>query len=162
MRRALGLTTVFLCLVVGCDEEVSADTDPGDAGGPTATPGTVVLLADVDPEPLCNTVGVTEVRLVARRIGCESPPPAPCTLPANPPTIEGDRRACPITDPTLLLGVEVDQAGRYEVQTEVEFTTGDTEARCHTLGGDPEVLVPAEDVEAGAVRMLDDGDVACP
>lgn len=149
----------------GCDGVETADTEAagtGGAGGVVATPGTVLLLVDVNPEPLCNTVGVTAVQLVARRVGCEAAPPAPCTLPADPPSITGDVFTCPNTDPSTLLGVEVEQGGRYEVQTVTEFTTGETEVRCNTQGGDPEILVLDSTVEAGAVTMLDDASVPCP
>ncbi len=149
---------------MGCDgldpvEEGDTATSGPESG---ATPGTVVLLVDVDPEPLCNTVGVVEVQLVATRTGCESAPPAPCTLPADPPILEGDRFTCPNTDPSRLMGVEVDAAGRYTVQSVIEFTDGQTDLRCHAQGGDPEVLVTAAEVDAGAVQTLDDGDVPCP
>lgn len=151
----------------GCDGVEIADTEAADtetdgAGGVVATPGTVLLLVDVNPEPLCNTVGVTAVQLVARRVGCEAAPPAPCTLPADPPSIAGDVFTCPNTDPSTLLGVEVELGGRYEVQTVTEFTTGETEVRCNTQGGDPEILVLESTVDAGAVTMLDDGSVPCP
>lgn len=167
MRRRVQLLAAAGVLLgaAGCDGVETADTEAATsdgAGGPVETPGTVLLLVDVNPEPLCNTVGVTAVQLVARRVGCESAPPAPCTLPAEPPSIEGDVFTCPNTDPSTLLGVEVEQAGRYEVQTVTEFTTGDTEIRCNTQGGDPEILVPASVVEAGAVMMLEHADVPCP
>ena len=150
---------------LGCDGVESADpVGEGSSGGvaPTSIPGTALLLVEVDPEPLCGTVGVTAVQLVARRVGCESPPPAPCTVPVDPPAIGGDTFTCPNTDPSTLLGVELEQGGRYEVQTVIEFTTGETEVQCNALGGDPEIVVPAEDVEAGAVQMLDDTPVSCP
>jgi|GEM_PF-2469727 len=170
MPRSSGLARLGVALAVvgacaaGCDglePQNSGGSSGATEGGGSATPGEVVLLVDVDPEPLCNTVGVTEVRLVARRIGCEAAPPAPCTLPAEPPVIEGDRFTCPNTDPMRLMGVEVDQAGRYEVQTVIEFTTAQTEVQCNAVSGDPEILVSTEQVEAGAVLMLDD-DVPCP
>lgn len=167
MRRWGQLLAAAAVLVgaSGCDGVEMEDTEAAatdGAGGPVATPGTVLLLVDVNPEPLCNTVGVTAVQLVARRTGCESAPPAPCTLPAQPQTIEGDIFTCPNTDPSTLMGVEVGQGGRYEVQTVIEFTTGESDIRCNAQGGDPEILVLASAVEAGAVTMLDDADVSCP
>ena len=164
MKRAM-IPCLLACLGLGCDGVETADTDGASTGAdeaPTAIPGTAILLVDVDPEPACNRVGVTQVQLVARRVGCESPPPAPCTVPVSPPTIEGDRFTCPNTDPSRLMGVEVEQGGRYEVQTVIEFTTGESEVLCNALGGDPEIVVPAEDVEAGSVLTLDDDPVACP
>lgn len=168
MNRVILAGVLAVCGGLGCDglEAVGTDGDgTGSSGGgsaPTATPGTALLLVNVNPEPLCGTVGVTAVQLVARRVGCESPPPAPCTVPVNPPAIEGDTFTCPNTDPSTLMGVEVDQGGRYAVQTVIEFTTGETEVRCNALGGDPEIVVPAADVEAGVVQALDDAPVPCP
>ncbi len=158
------VTAAVFAGVAGCDGLETADTDGATdgAGGAAATPGTVLLLVDVNPEPFCNTVGVTGVQLIARRVGCESGPPAPCTLPAEPTTIEGDLFTCPNTDPSTLMGVEVGQGGRYEVQTVTEFTTGESEARCNAQGGDPEIVVLASEVEVGTVTMLDDADVPCP
>ena len=163
-RQLLAMAAVLVG-VIGCDGVETADTEAAatdSAGAQVATPGTVLLLVAVNPEPFCNTVGVTQVQLVARRVGCESAPPAPCTLPVDPPSIEGDVFTCPNTDPSTLLGVEVGQGGRYEVQTVTEFTTGETEVRCNAQGGDPEIVVPASAVETGAVTMLDDADVPCP
>ncbi len=162
---ALLAAAAVLVVASGCDGVEAAETEAAatdGAGGPVATPGSVLLLVDVNPEPLCNTVGVTAVQLVARRVGCETAPPAPCTVPAEPPRIEGDLFTCPNTDPSTLMGVEVEQGGRYEVQTVIEFTTGESEARCNARDADPEILVAASAVEAGAVIMLDDADVPCP
>lgn len=163
-RQLLAMAAVLVG-VMGCDGLETVDTDAAatdGVGGAVATPGMVLLLVDVNPEPLCSTVGVIAVQLVARRVGCESAPPAPCTLPTEPPSIEGDVFTCPNTDPSRLLGVEVGQGGRYEVQTVAEFTTGETEVRCNAQGGDPEIVVSASAVEAGAVTMLDDAEVPCP
>ena len=168
MNRVILTGVMAACLGLGCDGVEPADTEGGgsSSGGggptPTATPGTALLLVEIDPEPACGTVGVTQVQLVARRVGCESPPPAPCTVPVNPPAIGGDTFTCPNTDPSTLLGVELEQGGRYQVQTVIEFTTGETEVQCNALGGDPEIVVSAEDVEAGIVLALDDAAVPCP
>lgn len=163
MRWRVAAWSVFLLSVAGCDglepESMDTDTDATPGGG---NPGSVLLLADVSTEGPCNTVGVTQVQLVAIRVGCEAAPPAPCTLPAEPPTIEGDAFSCPATDPSRLLGVEVVDGGRYQVQSVIEFTTGDREARCHVESGDPEILVTSEQVDSGMVRMLDDGEQSCP
>ncbi|MCR9160460.1 MAG: hypothetical protein ACE37F_27575 [Nannocystaceae bacterium] len=163
MRRPTAAWSLLLMLAAGCDglDPVSNETDTEAMSG-GGNPGSVLLLAAVSTEGPCNTVGVTGVQLVARRVGCEAAPPAPCTLPAEPPTLEGDAFSCPASDPSRLLGVEVDEGGRYEVQSVIEFTTGEREARCHVEGGNPEVLVTSEAVEAGMVRMLDDGEQACP
>ncbi len=163
VQRAAAVWILLALGSVACESTQGSDTDSaaGEGGG-SATPGSVLLLLDINPEPLCGIVGVTGVQLVARRVGCESPPPTPCTVPVDPPTLEGDAFSCPNTDPSTLLGVEVSQGGRYEVQTVITYTDLETEARCHALDADPEIIVPAEVVEAGAVRMLDDGDVPCP
>lgn len=162
MTRWLWAAMGALLGTSGCDGLEPVDTDGTATSGASVTPGTALLLVEVDPQPLCNTVGVVAVQLVARRTGCESAPPAPCTLPADPPTVEGDTFTCPNTDPSRLMGVEVSEAGRYAVESVIEFTTGDTERLCHTLSGDPEVLVTAAAVDAGTLLNLDDGDVACP
>lgn len=132
-----------------------------ESGAAAGTPGTAVLLLDFDPQPACNTVGVTRVQLVAQQIGCESPPPAPCTMPANPPTIEGDQVTCPSTDSSRLLGVELTIPGRYAVRT-VASTADTPQEVCRSLDGDAEVLVTAEAVEAGSTLMLDPGEAGCP
>lgn len=163
MRRSAAAWSLLLSIAAGCDglepESIEGDTDTAPGEG---QPGSVLLLAAVSTEGPCNAVGATQVQLVARQIGCEAGAPAPCTLPADPPTIDGDVFSCPATEPSRLLGVEVVEAGRYEVQSVIEFTTGEREARCHVEGGDPEVLVTSAQVESGMVRMLDDGAGACP
>ncbi len=168
MRAASVSTFLAFFLCIGCDpgvEPTGEDTDgetDADAGGQTATPGTVLLLVDVNPEPACSDPDVTQVQIVARRIGCESPPPAPCTVPVNPPAIEGDVFTCPNTDPSRLLGVEVTQAGRYVVETLATVTAAEPDVTCYGLDGAAEIVVPADDVEAGATIMLDAAAVGCP
>ena len=153
------------CLVGGCDTEPSPDEEgmatESEGAGPSGTPGTAVLLLEFDPQPACNTVGVTGVQLVAQQIGCESPPPAPCTMPANPPTIAGDQVTCPSTDSSRLLGVDLTTPGRYAVRT-VASTADVPQEVCRSLDGESEVLVTAEAVEAGSTLTLDAGEADCP
>jgi len=155
------LATLGLVVVLGCDGVDAGASSSTDAGAAVATPGTVLLLVSVNPEPLCGTVGVTQVQLLAHRTGCGTESGEPCMLEDSPRT-DGDTFTCPNTEPSILLGIELDRAGRYQVQIVTEFTTGDTRARCATLSGDPEITLTDEEVDAGSVRMLDAGDVACP
>ncbi len=160
---SLAPVLVLTGMAGGCDPSVEpqgSQTQASATGG--GSPGSVLLLLNADAQGPCDTVGVVEVQLVARQTGCESAPPAPCTMPSEPPSIDGDLFTCPTTDASRLLGVEVTEAGRYLVRSEVRDTTGQEMSRCHGVGGDPEVLVTTEEIQAGAVKMLDDDDLPCP
>lgn len=170
MHRLIGVLGLA-GLLLGCDG-VEAEDDTGVATdgvdtqnatseGSGAMPGIALLLVEIDAQAPCNTAGVTQVQLTAVRTGCESPSPAPCTLPSNPVTLEGEVLSCPSSDATRVLGIELDTAGRYAVQTVTSTASAEQEGACHAFEGDAEILIRAADLEPGLVRMLDEGTVAC-
>jgi hypothetical protein len=143
--RCLLLTA--MCLLGACVpiERSDADTDGAE---PRA-----VLFGNVDIDEHCDIVGAIEVILRARQVGCEQ---SPCTLPAEPETLDGDRYSCPATQDTAILGVEVDAGGRYVVEAVAILTTQEEEPQeCFVAPGQaPPVLVTSDDVEASAHLML--------
>jgi len=154
-----GLALALACLAGGCittsdadDEGGSSETGPGE---PRAT-----LLVRV-PTTDCDVVGAVSVQVRARRIGCEQP--TPCTVPANPPDILGDLATCPITEPERLLGVEIDEPGRYYVDTIIDRTPDEPQYECHgSAMMNPEVLVTSVDLEVRVERELVALGMPCP
>jgi hypothetical protein len=148
---ALALVFGAGCLTTEASDGGSSETG---SAGPHAT-----FLVHV-PSAACDEVGVVSIQVRARRVGCEQP--VPCTVPANPPDILGDTATCPITDPERLLAVEVDESGRYYVDTIADRTPDDPLYECHGLDMEAEVLVTSVDLEVGAEKELVALGVECP
>lgn len=150
------------------------DTDPGTTTAATdaptgstsaagsGTPGLVSFFGDVATAPACDTVGAVAVQWQATRVGCVDPPPAPCTLPGTPRPVEGDLMTCPQTDASVLLGVEVEQSGRYIVEAVLQLTSDEPEPECYADAGVTEIIVTDEQIAAGAVVMVTPTGSPCP
>lgn len=125
-------------------------------------PGTVTLLGTLDPNAFCDMPQVVSIQVQATRIGCVSGPPAPCTLPADPQPVAGDTRSCPVTDPEIVLGVDVTAAGRYHFEALGPGTAGGQTRRCLAVDGDLEIVVADADLEAAASIFATATDAPCP
>lgn len=138
-------------------DEATSSTSEG--GG---TPGVVSFLGEVATAPACNTAGAVAVQWQATRVGCVDPPPAPCTLPGTPRPIEGDLTSCPQTDQAVLLGVEIEQSGRYIIEAVLQLTAAEPEPECYANAGVTEIVVTDEQIAAGAVVMVTPTGAPCP
>lgn len=135
--------------------------EEGSSSGGDDSPHTV-LLAPVSGS-ICDTVGVISVQVRATKVGCEHPPPAPCTLPADPPPVEGDMVSCPITDGEVTLGVRVDQAAAYAVEVVADRTPDDPTTECFAESVmATSVLVTSVDLDVGSQKMLVGTGAPCP
>lgn len=168
--RSRETTTTSCVLAIGLASFAGAgagaggcgDGDLGKEGGGAPTPGVVTLLGELRPSELCQMPEVERITVEATRIGCEPGPPAPCTLPAEPEVVEGDIATCPVSDPVRLMGVEVDEVGRWQVRAVGRFTTGETVDRCFTgPDGTTEIVVTQADLDAGATLDLKATDAPC-
>lgn len=112
--------------------------------GPVMMNTAPTVAATVDVATGCSMSGATRVRLQATRVGCENPPPAPCTLPQVPQVVEGDGVDCPAAESSQTLRVEFSQTGRYHV--EVVTLAGDEviSAVCWGEDGGVELLIDDE------------------
>ena len=157
-RRLGALSVVLAAAVAGCSPTADGETE----GGPgSADPGIVLLVAPV-PTAACDTVGATVVQWQATRIGCVEGPPAPCTLPAEPRPAVGDRFDCPRTDPTVLLGVELETPGRYQAEALVELTAAPAESECYRVEGGLDFVVTEDMIAAGTLLMAEPSGRGCP
>jgi hypothetical protein len=140
------------------DESGAMDDSSGGSSGPPQT----TLLVSVS-NAICDTVGVTSVQVRARRVGCEHPPPSPCTLPSIPTDQLGDQATCPITDPEVVLGIVVDDPGKYLVDSVAHMEDGDPITNCYASSVMVnDVLVTSVDIEIGAHKNLVSLDTPCP
>jgi hypothetical protein len=163
--RAAALTCV-LCLVAGACSESDPAADTGSAAdGSTSTGDTTphtTLLATV-PNSVCDAVGVVGVQIQAVQVGCEHPPPAPCTMPSDPPPIEGDTISCPITDPTVTLGVRIEAAAEYQVEVISDRAPEAATRECFAESVmQTSVLVTSVDLDVGAEKTLIGAGAPCP
>ena len=98
------------------------------------------------------------MELHAARVGCASPPPAPCTLPEIPRVTVGDGVDCPAPDSPQTLRVELTQTGRYHVEVVTRAGEEELAAVCWAESGAMEVLIDdarLEDRPTIAVERLD-------
>ena len=158
MRRLLLATLVL----ASCSNEVAPDGGTGGGGEPAAS-----LLGDVPVEDYCNTAGIFEFEIRARRVGCDPDQAGPCTLPSDPPIIRGDLASCPTSDVTRRMGVDVTEPGVYQVESVARGTIGEESVDCFApvgtpMGGSPDVEVRAADIEAFAQIQLQWGPGPCP
>lgn len=166
VRPASSFLVSLAITIVACSDPAApegettsaqVDTSTGDGDRPHA-----MLLAAV-PNTACDDPKVVSVELRAVKVGCEDPPPAPCTVPAVPVPITGDRKTCPITDDTVTLAVRIEAAAEYEVEAVLERAPDAPDGLCF---GDPDletsVVVTTEDLEAYAQKMLEGTGRACP
>ncbi len=166
--RRSGPPALLLALALfGCSEEsdpIAGGEETGDEGSSSGGDDTphAILLATVS-NSICDSVGVVAVQLEAVQIGCERPAPAPCTKPANPPPVIGDRVSCPITDPDVTLGVRIELAAEYSVEVVAdrspEAETRECFAESTMLSS---VRVTSIDLDVAAQKMLVGKGSACP
>jgi hypothetical protein len=150
---ALGLAA----LSIGCKPIEEQDDGGSSETGPDAPHTT--LLVNVLPS-VCDDPVVVQVQVRARRVGCAEP--GPCTLPATPREVLGDVATCPITEERLL-AVDIEDSGRYLVDTVADRTPDPPTYECYAVkAGDPDVLVTTIDLEAREERMLVALGAECP
>ena len=144
----LALVTVLLS---ACSEPAGDDTgsDAGTSTGTEADPEPHVLVtAKLDGVGLCGLEGAIAVRFIARRVGCEQAPPAPCTLEVSPyREWDGDVIACPSGQTLLDVAVDVPVTGRFQIDAKVATNSG-FQSLCFGLDGAVPTLVTAADLEA--------------
>jgi hypothetical protein len=149
-----------ILLGAGCPGAVESDEAEGTGAG---TADAVTFLGTFDPNLFCDRPEVVAIELQATRVGCVPGPPSPCTLPATPEPISGDRLSCPVTDPQVTLGVEVSTPGGYAVAAVGLHTAAGTTERCLVQpDGRAVTEIDAAQIEAGVLISLTPSDAACP
>lgn len=142
-------------LLVGCEGGGSSGGTTGaqdeSSGEPIVAPS---ILGEVDVAVACSVAGATRVELHATRVGCVDPPPAPCTLPEVPRPVVGEGVDCPPEGSPQNLRIELELAGRYQV--EAVTLAGETElARvCYGFGGESELLVTEAEIAGNSVLVV--------
>src|SRR5687768_14251071 len=114
-------------LLLACTPLESTDTG-GDTtmttGAPSGEPQ-VSVTAKVDLIDLCGAEGAQNVTFLARKIGCEPGPPAPCTLRTDPyMEYVGDVVPCPSSQTSLDMAVSVPVTGRFHIEARTSTTSG--------------------------------------
>ncbi|MBC8067351.1 MAG: hypothetical protein IAG13_03380 [Deltaproteobacteria bacterium] len=142
-RRPVLLAAALL----GCpedDPEGGGSSSTGDAS-PHAT-----VLVPVS-STVCDDPIAVSVQARARRIGCEH---QPCTTPVDPPYVLGDLVSCPITAPSMDLGVVVDEPGEYQIDLVVDRAPEADTSECFAESTQQtSVLVTSIDIDIRAVKM---------
>jgi hypothetical protein len=160
--RALAILPTFV--LAACTGGPSLLEDGGvESTGPSGDPH-ATLLATIDGAAACELTGVVEVVLRATIVGCDPPPPAPCTLPVDPIPIEGDRMTCPSSETQVLLGVEVPRTGEWRVEAAYRYVTEPDSFVCYAPPGatEPVAVVTMADLDAFAeIEVVSQGG-PCP
>jgi hypothetical protein len=166
LRPVFFFVWVTIATTGACSSDESTpqgDSSTGVAESSTGDASPHALLLAAVPNTVCDDPKVVSAELRAVKVGCEDPPPAPCTVPSVPVPIVGDRKSCPITDATVTLGVRIEVAAEYEVEAVLERAPDAPDGLCF---GDPDletsVVVTSEDIAARAQKMLEGTGRACP
>jgi len=165
LSPVLSILPLFVgaCPLTEATDTSATDDSPADSGSSTGDDEPhVTLLAKVS-NTVCDEVGVVGVQVQAVQVGCENPPPAPCTMPSDPPPELGDMVSCPITDSTVTLGVRIDFAAEYQVSVVADRTPDDPSAECYAESSmRTSVLVTSIDLDVRAQKMLIGLGSECP
>jgi len=119
--------------------------------------GVVTLVAEADPSALCGPDGGSIV-FATRRVECFDPA-LPCTLPQDPPWLEGTTQSCDSAAGAIRWEVEVGQTGRWHTRLEVGG-----EVQCFGVGGELLTEVSKADLASRAELLLSPaaGDCSTP
>lgn len=120
------------------------------------------MVGKVDLIDLCGAEAAQAVTFLARKVGCEPGPPAPCTLKIDPPLeYSGDIMPCPSSQTSLEMEVAIPATGRFHI--EARTTTGSgTLSRCYGRGGDLPTVVTTADLDARARIFVETTAATCP
>ncbi|MBK7826385.1 hypothetical protein [Nannocystis sp.] len=162
-RARLVLATV---LFAACSEPTPNDdtaTATGTSTGAADDPEPhATFAAKLDAIALCGFEGATAIRFIARRVGCEQAPPAPCTLEVSPyREWDGDVIACPSGQTLLDVEVAVPVTGRFQIDAKVATTSG-FQSLCFGLDATVPTLVSAADLEARRELYVTTTSKPCP
>ncbi len=148
LRTLLASTLLVACTTTDdpsgeSSSSTDASTGPVDPGEPRAT-----FLAKVDMVELCGVEGAQVVTFLARQVGCEPGPPAPCTLKTDP-YLEwtGAPATCPSALTSLDMSVDVPFRGRFQVEARTTTNSG-FRSECFGADGTVPTVVTTEQVEA--------------
>ncbi len=155
---------LVLLLLAACNEPEPVPGD-GSTGGTTEAPSSeprATFQAKVDTIELCGFEGAKSVTLLARQVGCEQGPPAPCTIAVDPyMEWSGDLVTCPSSQTLLDMDVSVPVAGRFQIEART-LTASGHQSLCYGRDGDvPTVLTTAE-LEARAEIYVVQTAKTCP
>ena len=165
-RRAATFTMAAAVLLAACGEALTS-ADTGDAttastGAPEDPEPHATFAAKLDAVALCGFEGAIAIRFIARRVGCEQAPPAPCTLEVSPyREWDGDVIACPSGQTLLDVAVDVPVTGRFQIDAKVATTSG-FQSLCFGLDATVPTLVSAADLEARRELYVTTTSKPCP
>lgn len=158
---ALAILLLSIC-PLACTFSALDDTGADSSSTAVDDEPHVTILAAV-PNTVCDEVGVVAVQIEAVQVGCEHPPPAPCTMPSDPPPVLGDMVSCPITDPEVTLGVRIDFAAEYQVSVVLDRTPDAAVSQCYAESSmRTSVLVTSIDLDVHAQKMVTGLGSPCP
>jgi hypothetical protein len=84
-------------------------------------------------------------------------------LPAEPPLLQGDMASCPITDPTVQLGVVVERAAEYAVEVVADRSPEAATLECYAESMlQTSVRVTSVDLDVRAAKTLVPIGQPCP
>ncbi|MBX7082676.1 MAG: hypothetical protein K1X88_25950 [Nannocystaceae bacterium] len=162
--RSRGRSVVHhVVLACSCALACSSTDEPAGSSSSTGPDEPhATLLAQVAGS-VCDDPKVVAVQITAVQVGCEHPPPSPCTLPADPPLLQGDMASCPITDPTVQLGLVVDRAAEYQVEVVADRSPEAATLECYAESMlQTSVRVTSVDLDVRASKSLVAIGQPCP
>lgn len=163
-RASVSLACTLALIPAACSEPASDDTGAAaSTGGAPEDPNPHALVtAKLDGVALCGFEGATAVRFIARRVGCEQAPPAPCTLEVSPyREYDGSVLTCPNSQTLIDVEVSVPASGRYQLDARVATGSG-YQSECFGHDGSVPTLITAADLEARREIYVETSNKTCP
>jgi hypothetical protein len=165
MRSSAPVLATFLAFALtACSDPAGDDTGAGSSStGLAEDPNPHALVtAKLDGIGLCGFEGATAIRFIARRVGCEQGPPAPCTLEVSPyREYDGTVLTCPNSQTLIDVQVSVPASGRYQLDARVMTGSG-FQSECFGHGGDVPTLVTTADLDARREIFVETTNQPCP
>lgn len=159
----LGLASILTAPVTACSEPAGDDTGSSSSSSGEDDPNPhAIISAKLDGIGLCGFEGATAVRFIARRVGCEQAPPAPCTLEVSPyREYDGSVLTCPNSQTLIDVQVSVPASGRYQLDAKVMTSSG-FQSECFGQAGNLPTLITTADLDARREIFAETTNKPCP
>lgn len=164
VRTPSRLTRLLLpALLAACGGVEADDTGADSSSGAAEDPEPhVTFTGKVDAIELCGVEGASVVTFVARQVGCEAGPPAPCTIKVDPyREWSGDAVTCPSSQTSLDMRVSVPTAGRFQIEAKTTTASGFL-SLCFGEKAAVPTLATRDQLEARAEIFVEQTNKVCP
>ncbi len=162
-RTSAIVLSASLLSLTACGGVEADDTGGSSSSGAPVNPEPhVTFVGKVDAIGLCGVEGATVVTFIARQVGCEPGPPAPCTIQIDPyREWSGDAVTCPSSQTALDMKVEVPSKGRFQIEA-LTMTPSGFQSLCYGEKAAVPTAVTQTQLDARAEIFVEQTARPCP